>query len=901
MRKRSTPRAAALMAVGVLCSALLLSPPLTSASTAAPAQSGPYEPTWESVDQHVASPEWFKDAKFGIYWHWGAFTTPQYGYEWYGREMYADGSGINNHHKATYGDPRTEFGYEKFIDGGVDKAGNHVQFKPVLASQGGKFDPDEWARLFKSAGARFGGPVAEHHDGYSMWDSEVNEWNSVDRGPQLNLLKLFADAVRKQDMKLLVAMHHAFNYNGFYQFAPAQTDPSLKKLYGQLPRAEEDQLWLDKQKEVIDQAQPDIIWNDFSLDSPGWCVGAPGPCAVDEQQRLNFLAHYFNKGEEWSKEVVTTYKHFDHGFHNASAVEDYERGGPGDIVRPYWLTDDAISSSSWSYTNGIGYYTSQQMLHALVDRVSKNGNMLLNVSPTLEGEIPQGQRDVLHDIGDYLNRYGESIYSTRAWDIYGEGPTKMGGGSFTAPKVGTSTDIRFTRNKKDDTLYATVLGWPGDNKPLSITSLGSATTNLQDLKRVELLGSRKNQYINLTKNVRQDPDGLKITMPDKRPVASSAYVVKLTFKNSIPAPRPTVDGASVYADKDFRGVSALLTPGGYDKAALVDLGFKGAEVSSVHVPAGTQVLLYPRDDFAGVPLSFTSSVDALPKLTVRSIRVVRDVSKPFALTNVTNGLALDTDAGTDGSTVKQHVPAGGAEQEWKFTEKAPGFYQITNPASGLAIDGLGLASGTQVQQKAATGADSQLWRVASVEPGVYNLVNKQTGLSLDSGGNVATGSPLKQWTVDSSPNLRWILKPIAQSPGPERSMVIRNQTNGLAVDADGATASGVLVRQFTVDGSDDQQWRFVHQDGGFYLLRSTNGLVVDGGGLGAGTEVRLAIATGAESQQWQLRSVGSGRYNVVNRATGLALDSGNLASGSALKQWTVDSSTNLRWSLTPAG
>ncbi|BCJ62737.1 hypothetical protein Jiend_61590 [Micromonospora endophytica] len=455
---------------------------------------------------------------------------------------------------------------------------------------------------------------------------------------------------------------------------------------------------------------------------------------------------------------MTTYKHFDGGFDNRSAVEDYERGGPADIVRPYWLTDDAISSSSWSYTTGIGYYSSQQMIHALIDRVSKNGNMLLNVSPTLEGEIPQGQRDVLHDIGDYLGRYGESIYSTRAWDIYGEGPTKMGGGSFVAPKVGTNTDIRFTRNKKDDTLYATVLGWPGDNQVLNITTLGSDTTNLADLKKVELLGSSAKKSINLTKNVRQDPDGLKVTMPGQRPVASSAYVLKLSFKKGIPTPRPAADGASVYQDKDFRGVSALLAPGEYTTAELADLGLTRAKLSSVHVAPGTALVLYPGDNFTGTPTTYTSAVRSLPKKTaVGSIRVVKDLSKPFVVTNVTNSFALDTDSGGTGTPVKQQAPDGSPEQEWKLTEKTPGYHEIANPTTGLVIDGLGLGSGTFVQQVAATGADSQLWRLVSVGAGVYQLINKQTGLALDSGGNVPAGSSLKQWTVDSSPNLRWHL------------------------------------------------------------------------------------------------------------------------------------------------
>ncbi|MGW5741956.1 alpha-L-fucosidase, partial [Amycolatopsis sp. NPDC003861] len=200
-----------------------------AAAAVPPALAGPaaaaarcYEPAWPSVDRHPPAPEWFQDAKFGIYWHWGAFTTPEYGSEWYGRNMYIPDSGENKHHKATYGDPAV-WGYDRFIDGGTDTAGNHVQFAPKPVSRGGQFDPEEWARVVKASGAKFAGPVAEHHDGFSMWDSKVNEWNSVARGPRLNLLKLFSDAIRGQGLKLLVAMHHAFNYNGFYDFARRRT------------------------------------------------------------------------------------------------------------------------------------------------------------------------------------------------------------------------------------------------------------------------------------------------------------------------------------------------------------------------------------------------------------------------------------------------------------------------------------------------------------------------------------------------------------------------------------------------------------------------------------------------------------------------------------------------------
>ncbi|KJK42902.1 alpha-L-fucosidase, partial [Lentzea aerocolonigenes] len=172
----------ALAAAGLAATVL---PEALAGPAAASSRREPYEPAWPSVDRHLAAPEWFQDAKFGVYWHWGAFTTPEFGSEWYGRDMYRPGSREYDHHKATYGEPAV-WGYDRFIDGGTDLAGNHVQFAPKPASRGGQFDPREWVRIIKASGAKFAGPVAEHHDGYSMWDSEVNEWNSVAKGPRLD-------------------------------------------------------------------------------------------------------------------------------------------------------------------------------------------------------------------------------------------------------------------------------------------------------------------------------------------------------------------------------------------------------------------------------------------------------------------------------------------------------------------------------------------------------------------------------------------------------------------------------------------------------------------------------------------------------------------------------------------
>lgn len=210
-----------------------------------------YQSTWASVNKHNPAPEWFQDAKFGIYFHWGVYSVPAFGSEWYPRNMYnkAGNSYEYQHHLATYGDPFGNWQYHNFILGAKDKAGNFVQFAPKLKSAGGNFDPDEWASLFDSAGAKFAGPVAEHHDGFSDWDSKVNEWNSVVKGPKLDLARLFATAIRAKGMKFMMSMHHAWNFNGYWQYPPvAQTVDSLKKLYGQLPNAQEQQLWSDKLK-----------------------------------------------------------------------------------------------------------------------------------------------------------------------------------------------------------------------------------------------------------------------------------------------------------------------------------------------------------------------------------------------------------------------------------------------------------------------------------------------------------------------------------------------------------------------------------------------------------------------------------------------------------------------------
>ncbi|NUT98774.1 MAG: alpha-L-fucosidase [Saccharothrix sp.] len=616
-----------------------------------------YTPTWASVDQHPPAAEWFQDAKFGIYFHWGVFSVPAYGNEWYPRNMYFSGSGENRHHIDTYGDPSV-WPYHNFVNGARDKAGNWVQFAPKLRSAGGNFDPDEWAQLFVDAGARFAGPVAEHHDGYSMWNSTVNEWNSVRTGPKLDLVRLHADAIRRKGLKFLIAMHHAYNFTGFYERVPSQSDASLRKLYGQLGGPAENQLWVDKLKEVVDGYQPDILWQDFNLN------------AVDESRRLEFLAHYYNRAVAWNKDVVATYKD---GFNNRGEVFDYERGGPAGLQSPFWLTDDSISSSSWCYTVGIGYYSQKAMLHSLVDRVSKNGNMLLNIAPMADGTIPSGQRTILLAIGDYLKRFGESIYNTRAWTSFGEGPTAMGGGSFTQPREGTNRDIRFTRSKDNTVLYATVMGWPGST--LDITTLNSGRINLGSLVSARLLDASGSSIDLPTRN--QDGTALHLTMPSSTPPFTAlAYVVKLTFSGQIPT------------------LGAAPLPTGWAR-----------------------------------------------------------------ITNATTGLVLDSGGSVaSGSKLKQWSVDSSTNLQWQLVDAGGGYVRIVNRTNGMVADSWGnTTNGAPAQQAPWNGGNNQQWRLVGVGNGRYQIVNRGTGTALDGMGDATVGATCAMWTPNSSTNNHWTI------------------------------------------------------------------------------------------------------------------------------------------------
>ncbi|MCK4921904.1 MAG: alpha-L-fucosidase, partial [Bacteroidales bacterium] len=471
-----------------------------------------YEANWESLKQHEV-PEWFLDAKFGIYTHWGAYAVPSWENEWYPRLMYSQNdkkraSKFYDYHKETWGDV-SEFGYKDFI--------------PLFTAE--NFDAEEWADLFKKSGAQFAGPVAQHHDGLAMWDSELTEWDAVDMGPKRDIVGELAEAIRAQDMKFVTSFHHAFSwkyYEPSYELENTDTkDPEFAgvgKIYppvhkqGDPPTQEFLDDWLNRLKEVIDNYEPDYLWFDFGWGDPAF-----------EKHNQKFFEYYYNAALKWDKEVVVTYKkdHLPRGV----AVLDLERGQLDTLASFPWITDTSVDLKSWSYITAPDYKSVNTLVDNLVDRVSKNGNLLLNIGPKPDGSIPEEQKEMLLGIGEWLKVNGEAIYNTRPWTSYGEGETKMVTGHMTERsnkgRSYTSSDIRFTTNGND--FYATLLDWPEGNK-ITIKSLHSGENlDKRKIKSIMLLG------VEGELEWTRDENGLHVSLPDERP-CEHAYSLKLSLK-----------------------------------------------------------------------------------------------------------------------------------------------------------------------------------------------------------------------------------------------------------------------------------------------------------------------------------------------------------------------------------
>ena len=460
-----------------------------------------FEPTLESFKQYKY-PEWFRDAKFGIWAHWGPQAVPRMG-DWYAKKMYEEGGADYKYHLEHYGHP-SKFGYKDII--------------PLWKAE--KWNPEQLMALYKKVGARYFVSMGTHHDDFFLWNSKIHKWNAVNMGPKKDVLGLWQQAAKKEGLRFGVSEHLAASYTWFQASRGADkngplagvpydgVNPEFEDLYhSKLPA--DDKAWLTKDpasqqnwlsciSELIDNYHPDLLYSDSEL--PFGEVGR------------TMLAHYYNQDIAKNKgklDAVYTCKLLKS---EGRWVQDIERGA-NDSISPYpWQTDTSIGD--WYYRTGQKYMTGVEVIQMLVDIVSKNGNLLLNVVQTPEGDLEPDVLAILDVIAKWTPINGEGIYSTRPWKIYGEGPStakkqekgRFGGLKDVRPYE--STDIRFTT--KGNTLFAFCMDKPKDD--IKIVSLGkNSKISAQKVTSVKMLGSNDKIVW------KQEADALVITKPVNLP------------------------------------------------------------------------------------------------------------------------------------------------------------------------------------------------------------------------------------------------------------------------------------------------------------------------------------------------------------------------------------------------
>lgn len=456
-------------------------------------QSPRYEAEWSSLEQHEAVPDWMRDAKFGIYVHWGVYSVPAYGNEQYYYYMHRDSTsgdflmGGHRRHEQLWG-PLTEFGYHDFI--------------PLFKAE--RFDPAAWATLFKESGAQFAGMVAEHHDGFSMWDSAHTPFCAAKMGPKRDVVGELGEAIKARGMKFFLSLHHENNYT-YVKVQPhwAANNPKYERLYGCLMKHEEWlQMWLDKGCEVVTKYSPDIVYFDAWMDQ------------IPDSLKRRFLAHYFNHADRTGQQVVVTYKYEE--LPRTVCMLDHEMFAPTQIDPEPWLTDLTISDGyhrSWGYVKGMQLLSHQAIIRHLVRVVANNGRLLLNLSPMADGTIPQAQQDVVQNVGVWLWSYGEAIYGTRPYAVSGE-------------QVGAERwQVHYTQT--DRALYAIFLDWPGQGTTLDLAAVTPDRLGGRTIKKATLLSVKKNYDC----PIEQRSTGLRLTIPQNgRYPSDAAQVVRLELE-----------------------------------------------------------------------------------------------------------------------------------------------------------------------------------------------------------------------------------------------------------------------------------------------------------------------------------------------------------------------------------
>lgn len=477
--KQKIIRLSAIVAISILISPTVFAQPFTS--------------DIETFKQYQY-PIWFRDAKFGIWSHWGPQAVPRQG-DWYARKMYE--SDIRNRKTNQFtGNSSREYQYHLEHFGHPSKFG-YKDIIPLWKAE--RWDPDSLMRLYKRVGAKYFVSMGTHHDNFFLWNSKIHRWNSVNMGPKKDVVGLWQQAAKKEGLRFGVSEHLGASYTWFQTSRGADktgpmagvpydgNNPEFEDLYH--PKTADDdfdwltknpenqQNWLSCITELIDMYHPDLVYSDSEL--PFGEVGR------------KMVSHLYNSDIEHNKgklEAVYTCKH---SVSQGRWVMDIERGAMDSISRDPWQTDTSIGD--WYYRTGQKYMTGTEVIQMLVDIVSKNGNLLLNVVQTPEGDLEQDVMEILEEIAIWMENNSEAIYGTRPWKIYGEGPStqnqekgRFGGVKDVRPYE--SADIRFTA--KGEVVYAFCMKNP--ERVIEISSLGrDAKAGGKSVSSVRMLGSNE--------------------------------------------------------------------------------------------------------------------------------------------------------------------------------------------------------------------------------------------------------------------------------------------------------------------------------------------------------------------------------------------------------------------------
>jgi alpha-L-fucosidase len=511
---------------------------------------GPFEPTWDSLCKYQV-PDWFRDAKFGMWAHWGPQCEPEAG-DWYARSMYQEDSWQYKFHVEKYGHP-SKFGFKDVIN--VWKAD--------------KWNPEELVNLYKDSGAKYFMAMANHHDNLDLYDSKYQpNWNSVKVGPKKDIIAGWEKAARKAGLPFAVSVHaaHAWTWyetsqrsdkNGALAGVPydgnltkadgkgtwwegldpqelyAQNHPLSKNssdnvgIHSQwnwedgasIPSKEYIESFHNRTIDLIDKYNPDLVYFDDTA-FPLWPISDAG---------LRIAAHMYNKSLRKNKTVqaVITGKILDEQQKKAM-VWDIEKGQSNSIEPLPWQTDTCIGN--WHYDRGVykdkRYKSAKTVIHTLIDVVSKNGNLMLNIPVRGDGSIDELERAIVAEIGVWMKLNSNSIYGTRPWKIFGEGPQQESAGALTAQgfnegkgKPYTSEDIRFVQ--KDKILFATVMAWPESGTAI-IKSLGKSNPHhTETIRQIRLVSTGEKLKF------KQNSDALEVYFPNQKPEASYANALEI--------------------------------------------------------------------------------------------------------------------------------------------------------------------------------------------------------------------------------------------------------------------------------------------------------------------------------------------------------------------------------------